>query len=228
MDYPSDLQDRISYRNTLNKEVTRLNRLIIKEQAKFLYKEKKTYVLTRLGIILSLLAILIIAPLFYFTWEPPYKTIQKIETIFLPDTNKTHVDFLYDLAIRESGNDYTKVNQFGYMGKYQFGQSALQTVGLNVSKDLFLSTPQLQEAAMTLLLKYNKRVLATYIGKHSGTYVKDIYITESGLLAGAHLGGPGNVIKFLESKGNEDFKDGNGVPISSYIKKYTGYKLVYK
>ena len=34
---------------------------------------------------------------------------------------------------RESGNRYGVVNQFGYMGKYQFGKSTLRTLKIKVT-----------------------------------------------------------------------------------------------
>jgi hypothetical protein len=52
-----------------------------------------------------------------------------------------------------------------------------------------------------------------------------VYITESGLLAAAHLAGPGNVKKFLR-KGYE-FKDGNGTKMTSYMIKFSNYRLEF-
>ena len=65
--------------------------------------------------------------------------------------------FLHDLGHRESGNRYDVVNQFGYMGKYQFGKSTLKTLKIKVTKDAFLNSPDLQEYAMQQNLLYNKR-----------------------------------------------------------------------
>ena len=38
---------------------------------------------------------------------------------------KTYNLFLHDIGFRESTNDYKAVNQFGYLGKYQFGRNKL-------------------------------------------------------------------------------------------------------
>ena len=51
-------------------------------------------------------------------------------------------------------------------------------------------------------------------------------ITESGILAAAHLAGPGNVKKFFK-KGVE-FKDGNGTKMTSYLTQFSGYELNIK
>ena len=41
----------------------------------------------------------------------------------------TYRDFLDALGERESSGDYTVVNSYGYLGKYQFGELALIDVG---------------------------------------------------------------------------------------------------
>ncbi|MCW9038467.1 MAG: peptidoglycan-binding protein LysM, partial [Altibacter sp.] len=48
---------------------------------------------------------------------------------------------------------------------------------------------------------------------------------ESGLIAAAHLGGAGNVMKFLESNGEDVFADANNVPITRYMKEFAHYDL---
>ena len=132
--------------------------------------------------------------------------------------------FLHDLGHRESGNRYHVVNKFGYMGKYQFGKSTLRTLKIKVTKEAFLNSPDLQEYAMQQNLLYNKKKLQKYIDRFEGQELNGILITESGILAAAHLAGPGNVKKFLR-KGYE-FKDGNGTKMTEYMVKFSGYKLV--
>ena len=131
--------------------------------------------------------------------------------------------FLDDIGFRESSNRYDVVNQYGYMGKYQFGIKTLKSLGINTTKKEFLSSPDLQEKAMITLLKSNQHNLRRQIKKYDGKLVNGILVTESGLLAAAHLGGPGSVKKWLRS--GEDFKDGNGTKITSYIKTFNGYDL---
>jgi len=131
--------------------------------------------------------------------------------------------FLDDIGFRESSNRYDVVNQYGYMGKYQFGIKTLESLGIETTKKEFLSSPDLQEEAMITLLKANQHNLRRQIKKYDGKLVNGILVTESGLLAAAHLGGSGSVKKWLRS--GEDFKDGNGTKITSYIKKFNGYDL---
>lgn len=133
-------------------------------------------------------------------------------------------DFLNQMGKRESSNRYNIVNQFGYMGKYQFGRKTLDKIGFkHVSNTQFLSSPSIQEAAMLQLLKSNKHTLRRQIKKYVNTHKHGVFITESGLLAAAHLAGAGNVRKFLRNGKNK--RDGLGTPLTEYLTKFSGYNL---
>ena len=137
---------------------------------------------------------------------------------------KNHSTFLDAIGFRESSNNYKAVNQFGYLGKYQFGRKTLNAIGFeNISNREFLANPSIQEETMLILLKRNKHTLRREIKKYVGKTINGIYITESGILAAAHLGGAGNVKKFFR-KGYE-FKDGNGTKMTSYMKRFANYQL---
>jgi len=131
--------------------------------------------------------------------------------------------FLNAIGHRESTNRYDVVNKWGYMGRYQFGKSTLKGLGYDVSKNEFLSNPELQEEAMLSLLKHNKEKLQKYIDVFDGKTINGIYITESGILAAAHLGGQGSVKRYF--KNGKVFKDGNGTRITSYMDKFSGYDI---
>ena len=131
--------------------------------------------------------------------------------------------FLDAIGMRESSNRYDVVNGWGYMGKYQFGKRTLKALGYNVSRKEFLNSPYLQEKAMLDLLHHNRKLLKSYIEYWDGKHINGKRITESGILAAAHLAGPGNVKKFFR-KGVE-FKDGNGTKMTSYLTQFSGYKL---
>ena len=131
--------------------------------------------------------------------------------------------FLNDLGYRESSNRYDVVNQYGYMGKYQFGKSTLKGLGYNISKEEFLSSPDLQEEAMIKLLKANKHTLRRQIKRYDGKLVNGVLVTESGLLAAAHLVGAGSVRKWVRN--GKTYRDGNGVTLVSYLTKFNGYYL---
>ena len=139
---------------------------------------------------------------------------------------KNHTKFLDDIGFRESSNNYRAVNQFGYLGKYQFGRKTLNSLGYeDVSNREFLENASIQEEAMYALLNHNKRILRRQIQKYHGETIHGVYITESGILAAAHLAGAGNVRKFFR-KGYE-FKDGNGTKMTSYMILFSGYKLEF-
>ena len=131
--------------------------------------------------------------------------------------------FLTDVGFRESGNRYNITNKWGYMGKYQFGRSTLKGLGFKVTKEEFLNSPQLQEEAMMALLLHNKEKLQTYIDVFDGETINGMYISESGILAAAHLGGQGSVKRYF--KNGKVFKDGFGTKITSYMAQFSGYDI---
>ena len=153
------------------------------------------------------------------------RPIQPIEIKLEPvsiEINETEM-FLNAVGMRESSNRYDVVNGWGYMGKYQFGKRTLKNLGYDISKKEFLNSPHIQEMAMLDLLEHNKRILQSYINQYSGVIVDGTKITESGILAAAHLAGPGNVKRYF--KKGKQFKDGNGTKLTSYLTKFSGYKL---
>ena len=155
----------------------------------------------------------------------PLKIVEpKLEVKIKLPAIRNHNKFLDEVGFRESSNNYKAVNQFGYLGKYQFGRKTLNAIGFKaISNYEFLSNPEIQEEAMLVLLQKNKHTLRREIKKYVGETVNGIYITESGILAAAHLGGAGNVRKFFR-KGHE-FEDGNGTKMTSYMIRFADYNL---
>jgi hypothetical protein len=143
---------------------------------------------------------------------------------FSPILGKDFAGFKEALAFKESGGDYFTVNTYGYLGKYQFGAETLKLVGVYDTQE-FLSSPKLQEKAFVANLQRNKWILRRYIAKYDGTVIDGIKVTESGMLAAAHLAGPGSVKKFLKSAGKNNFKDGYGSTLSGYMKKFSDYDI---
>lgn len=154
---------------------------------------------------------------------PTIDETAKIDYNF-PFTGKSYIGFKQAIAIKESQGLYKLVNPYGYMGKYQFGKSTLRAIGIRDTKK-FLNSPKLQERAFKALLSKNKWELRKEIVRYEGKIINGIKITESGLLAAAHLGGAGSVKKFLRSNGTRGFKDGFGTSLKSYIKKFGGYDI---
>jgi len=157
--------------------------------------------------------------------------------------------FLNDLAARESSGNYRAINSYGYLGKYQFGEAALIDLGYYKPDDTkrnkrindwkgkwtgkdgiysvkdFLENPTVQEKAirewMALLWK---RIKQRGLDKYVGQEIDGIPITESGLLAAAHLKGVGALDKYLRGIPVKT-TDGYGTDIREYLRKFGGYDV---
>ena len=134
----------------------------------------------------------------------------------------TYVAFKEAIAFKESQGNYAAVNTLGYLGKYQFGVTTLELLGIK-NPDLFLKSPVLQEKAFLANTKRNKWVLRRDIKRFVGKKIDGILVTESGILAAAHLAGPGNVKRYLRSYGALDSQDAYGTDILSYMDKFSGF-----
>ncbi len=142
----------------------------------------------------------------------------------IPYLQKDFVGFKEALAFKESQGKYTVVNTLGYLGKYQFGRTTLHRFKI-YNTQAFLKNPELQEKAFIALCKVNKWILRKDILRSVGKTINGIKITESGILAAAHLSGAGNVKKYLRSNGAIGFADAYGATIQSYLKKFAGYDV---
>ena len=144
----------------------------------------------------------------------------------VPFTVKDFVGFKNFLGFFESGSNYKKVNRFGYLGKYQFGKGTLKMYGVRNLSEYRLN-PELQEKVFLMNVMRNKWILRREISWYSNRYLNGTYISESGIIAAAHLSGPGNVKKFLRSHCNPDLdkRDANGTSISDYLNIFKDYDL---
>lgn len=179
-------------------------------------------------------------------WEnrgicPMYKKQEK--------PNRGFKEFADALAQRESRSNYKIMNRYGYAGRYQFGETALadaqfynmpakkeklnswngsftelaKECGVKTIQD-FLKNPQAQDIAFKKYKQRQLKAIKSYdLEKYIGMYLKDCVVTESGLLAGAHLKGPKNVKRFLER--GIDSTDAFGTHISEYIRNFANYDM---
>lgn len=141
-----------------------------------------------------------------------------------PFLGNAYNGFKEALAFKESQGRYGVVNTFGYLGKYQFGLSTLNMMGVYDSEK-FLNDPVLQERTFETNIARNKWILRRDIKRFNGKRIRGVQITESGILAAAHLAGAGNVKKYLRSYGKNDVADAYGSTISYYIRKFAGYDI---
>jgi integrating conjugative element protein (TIGR03758 family) len=154
-----------------------------------------------------------------------------------------YADFLNSLARRESTGNSHIVNQYGYAGLYQMGESALIDAGyyhrdgtekndwrgswtgkdgMNSLND-FLNTPATQTQAITgyhdvLWDQIKARGLDNRVGQ---TY-KGVPITQSGLIAAAHLIGTGGLRSCLNGG---TCTDANNTTALSYMGQFGGFDV---
>jgi hypothetical protein len=142
----------------------------------------------------------------------------------IPYLQRNFVAFKEALAFKESQGKYSVVNSLGYLGKYQFGRTTLERFDI-YDTHAFLRNHELQEKAFTALCQVNKWILRRDIARSVGKTINGIKITESGILAAAHLSGAGNVKKYLRSNGSVRFSDAYGTSIQVYMKKFAAYDV---
>lgn len=177
----------------------------------------------RIKIILALLLVVsLIFCGFYFLHTNQQNTVTLYKPQHKPTPNEI---FLDSLGKQESGNRYDIVNKYGMLGKYQFSFTTLKGLGFKSTRNKFLNTPFIQEVAMIKLLQENKRLLSKQIDQYTGKYINGILVTESGLLAAAHLAGAGSVKKWLRTNGEVTRIDGFGTSIEKYLYKFGNFNL---
>jgi hypothetical protein len=165
-------------------------------------------------------------PVFYGPFQEDFKTYTQDLRYYSLATSRpdSFISFREALAFKESRGKYGVVNSLGYLGKYQFGMTTLRLFGVRDSMT-FLQSPKLQEKVFVKNLRYNHNLLEDYIEKYDGQKIGGVEITESGILAAAHLSGPGGVKKYLRTEGRGRSRDAYGSSVRGYLKKFGGYDL---
>lgn len=130
------------------------------------------------------------------------------------------------LGFTESGNRYNIQNDEGFTGKYQFGQARLneyaRAIGVgSIDIEEFRRNPEMQEDAMRwhvsdILQFAEENGLNRYIGQT----VNGVTVTESGMVAVAHLGGKHGLRRFLTSGGSYNPADSNGTSLTDYLRTH--------
>lgn len=165
------------------------------------------------------------SPIITFNYNLP-EYIPEVEEKFHVENyiclDRSYVGFKEAIAFKESQGRYNVVNSLGYLGKYQFGASTLKLIGIYNTTE-FLNDPILQEKAFLANAKRNKWILRRDIKRFVGHKVNGASVTESGILAAAHLAGPGNVKRYLRSYGAVGFTDAFGTEIDSYVRIFSSY-----
>lgn len=135
-------------------------------------------------------------------------------------------EFLHSVGQFESENKYTAVNEIGMLGRYQFDPRTIRALGYKVSNAQFLRNKKLQDSVMVQYMRDNRRELKPLIKKYAGRVVRGVHVTESGILAAAHLAGSAGVWSwFYPNKYHYGTVDKNGASVKLYMKKFGGYDL---
>lgn len=160
--------------------------------------------------------------------------VKELKTHFVPNetesnnnksmliVEKSFIDFRNAIGKKESNNNYKAVSTYGYLGKYQFSKYTIKTYGVD-NVDDFLNSPELQEKVFKAYVAANKWSLKKELKRYVGKKMDGILITESGILAAAHLAGPLNVKNYLINNGNIRYQDNFGTSIKHFMKRFGGY-----
>lgn len=146
--------------------------------------------------------------------------------------------FLNHLAVRESSSNWKIYNRWGYIGLYQIGRAARNDVGYgHIHFKDFINNPYIfpvenQKDAVIKLMNINLERMKPYSTKYyllllsiEGQEINNVKVTLSGIIAGAHLAGPRNVVRYIKSNGQFDPMDALGTRLSDYVKEFSGYKF---
>lgn len=220
-----EYDSQVSLYKTLSKEARKLLWGLFKFRTLYFLKHEKWKAVKLVCMLITICFMLQVFVLNRFETQI-IKLPGSTRIVYKEDSSKNFNAFLSDMAQLESGGRYNIISSLGYLGRYQIGRVALADIGMGgIPTDEFINSPALQEIAMRMLLRKNKKYLQSYIGKYSSRKVGGLRIDESSLLAAAHLTGVGSVMQFLDSNGTVDPVDGNGIKTSSRLRKFEGYKL---
>lgn len=121
------------------------------------------------------------------------------------------------LAQSESGGNYGARNEFGYSGKYQFGQDRLddfnRVAGYSLTTDDLMASPELQEQVFQWHISDIDRAIDEN-GLTSLGYSRDA------LRSVAHLGGVNGMIRFARTGGGYNPSDAYGTSLSDYARRH--------
>lgn len=167
-------------------------------------------------------------------------TIEADLSMLLPpkklELKELHPEFKTKIGHLESGGNYSAINRYGYLGKYQFSKRTLRRLVkkgyLKLSKDeikRFRELPYVQEKAMDALLTANLETLRGWkLSKYIGKTVGGVNVTMEGMLAASHLLGPYAVKHYLTHNGSMESVSINGVTVRKYDANGTSLKSYLK
>lgn len=176
----------------------------------------KKFVFVTLAVALGMLAYFF----FQFKSSQEHKDPFSTKDITFEENYKIFSDSLGKIL---SGGKYDTLFENGNLGKYAISNICLRDLG--VDPDLafnmqFLKDSMLQEEAFKGLCMLNKYRLRNYIDSYDGKMHRGIEITESGMIAGAHLvGATALKMWFLDKYDNTE--------LTLLMQQLNGYDMEY-
>lgn len=157
----------------------------------------------------------------------PVVTATIPDRIKQPEYRGNTIDFINAIAELESGDRYDIVGKTGHLGRYQFHPNTLRALGFNVTKEEFLSSPQLQDSAMRMYMRDNEAALKWLIEKYDGQVYKGVLITRSGIVAGAHFAGQYGLKSWFypDRYLGGITEDRYGMTVAKYMTRFANYNL---
>lgn len=134
------------------------------------------------------------------------------------------------LVNSESGGNWNALNNEGYGGRLQFGDSRLAdaakagvvskgTTGAQFSR---MTPAQQQKVEAWHFQDIDKQANSLGVSRYIGQTVAGVPITRDSIRAMAHLGGVAGVQKFIQSGGKYNPADSNGTRLSDYGRRFAG------
>jgi hypothetical protein len=150
------------------------------------------------------------------------ETYAYLNSIADADTSK----YLVKLAHLESGFTPDVKNRLGYVGAFQFGESALSEMisrGVidNMDKESFRNAPiHIQASAAAGLANLNWKIIKNDAEALLDKKINGVKVTKKGLMAASHLVGASDVKTWLRTRGAKTSKDANGITIEKYLREF--------
>jgi len=129
------------------------------------------------------------------------------------------------LKFEESRNNYSSINDEGFMGAYQFGDKRLNDYraakNATFTNSEFINNKELQDKVYEWhVADITKFINMSGFKKYIGQKIMGVPVTKDGMIAVAHLGGKTGLKKFLTTNGEYNEQDSNGTSLLDYLRKF--------
>jgi len=129
------------------------------------------------------------------------------------------------LKFEESRNNYSSINDEGFMGAYQFGDKRLNDYraakNATFTNSEFINNKELQDKVYEWhVADITKFINMSGFKKYIGQKIMGVPVTKDGMIAVAHLGGKTGLKKFLTTNGEYNRQDSNGKSLLDYLRKF--------